>query len=101
MASTLLNELGWNRDAIERQLAHCDENEVRAAYNYAEYLPERVQYLGLRTLRQCCTDRAWSGAIDPKRPVSAARDQPLITRPQADIEPGSHMRFTMSLTASR
>jgi integrase len=41
MASTLLNEQGWNRDAIERQLAHGERNNIRAAYNYAEYLPER------------------------------------------------------------
>ena len=41
MASTLLNELGYNADWIERQLAHCERNGVRAAYNYAEYLPER------------------------------------------------------------
>jgi integrase len=41
MASTLLNEAGWNRDAIERQLAHTEKNKVRAAYNAAEYLPER------------------------------------------------------------
>lgn len=31
MASTLLNEQGWNRDAIERQLAHAERNSVRAA----------------------------------------------------------------------
>lgn len=41
MASTLLNEQGWNRDAIERQLAHAERNNIRATYNYAEYLPER------------------------------------------------------------
>ncbi|KHK02354.1 tyrosine-type recombinase/integrase [Desulfovibrio sp. TomC] len=41
MASTLLNEMGWNRDAIERQLAHAERNAVRAAYNFAEHLPER------------------------------------------------------------
>jgi integrase len=41
MASTLLNEQGWHRDAIERQLAHAERNDVRAAYNYAEHLPER------------------------------------------------------------
>lgn len=41
MASTLLNEQGYNRDWIERQLAHGERNTVRAAYNYAEYLPER------------------------------------------------------------
>jgi hypothetical protein len=26
---------------VERQLAHCERNEVRGAYNRAEYLPER------------------------------------------------------------
>ena len=42
MASTLLNEQGcWHPDAIERQLAHVERNNVRAAYNYAEYLDER------------------------------------------------------------
>lgn len=41
MADTLLNEMGFNRDAIERQLAHGERNKVRAAYNHAEHLPER------------------------------------------------------------
>jgi len=41
MASTLLNEQGYNRDWIERQLAHGERDGVRAAYNYAQYLPER------------------------------------------------------------
>ena len=36
MASTLLNEQGYNRDWIERQLAHGERNSIRAAYNYAE-----------------------------------------------------------------
>jgi len=45
MASTLLNEKGWNRDAIERQLAHAERNKVRAAYNFAEYLPERREMM--------------------------------------------------------
>lgn len=41
MASTILNEHSWDRDVIERQLAHIEGNSVRAAYNYAQYLPER------------------------------------------------------------
>lgn len=41
MASTLLNEMGYHPDAIERQLAHAEQNKVRAAYNHAEHLPER------------------------------------------------------------
>lgn len=41
MASTILNERGYNRDWIERQLAHGEKDKIRAAYNYAEYLSER------------------------------------------------------------
>ncbi|MGA9854494.1 MAG: integrase arm-type DNA-binding domain-containing protein [Gammaproteobacteria bacterium] len=41
LASTLLNEQGWSRDAIERQLAHAERDATRAAYNRAEYLTER------------------------------------------------------------
>jgi integrase len=40
-ASTILNEHGFAPDVIERQLAHCERNAVRAAYNHAQYLPER------------------------------------------------------------
>jgi integrase len=52
-ASTLLNEQGWNPDAIERQLAHSERDGVRAAYNYAEYLPERRKMM-----------QAWADYID-------------------------------------
>jgi integrase len=38
VASTILNESGFNPDAIERQLAHCEKDEVRGAYNRAKYL---------------------------------------------------------------
>ena len=40
-ASTILNENGFGADVIERQLAHSERNTVRAAYNHAQYLPER------------------------------------------------------------
>lgn len=40
-ASTILNENGFQPDIIERQLAHCERNKVRAAYNHAQYLAER------------------------------------------------------------
>jgi integrase len=45
MASTLLNERGYNRDWIERQLAHVPHEQVRGIYNRAEYLPERRRML--------------------------------------------------------
>lgn len=53
MASTLLNEQGWNRDAIERQLAHGERDAVRAAYNYAQHLPERREMM-----------QAWADFLD-------------------------------------
>ena len=40
-ASTILNEHSFTPDLIERQLAHVERNKVRAAYNHAQYLPER------------------------------------------------------------
>ena len=58
VASTMLNEMGKFRpDVIERQLAHSERNEVRGAYNRAEYLPERKKMMQVwakhvETLRQ-------------------------------------------------
>lgn len=46
MAATLLNEMGdWNPDAIERQLAHVDTNQVRRAYARGEYWDERIEMM--------------------------------------------------------
>lgn len=46
MAATLLNEMGlWHPDAIERQLAHCDNNAVRRAYTRGEHWDERVKMM--------------------------------------------------------
>ena len=58
MASTRLNEMGrWNRDAIERQLAHQEPDEVRRAYTHAaEYWLERVQMM-----------QAWADYLDELR----------------------------------
>ena len=39
--STMLNEMGFNGDWVERQLAHHDRNETRASYNGAKYLEQR------------------------------------------------------------
>ena len=58
MASTLLNEQGWNRDHIERQLAHAERNKIRAAYNYADYLPERRKMM-----------QAWADYLDTLKVV--------------------------------
>ncbi|MNI73750.1 Prophage CP4-57 integrase [compost metagenome] len=41
LLSTELNERGYHKDWIERQLAHGDEDEIRDTYNHATYLPQR------------------------------------------------------------
>lgn len=66
MASTLLNEQGWNKDAIERQLAHSERDNVRAAYNYAEYLPERRKMM-----------QTWADYLD------ALKNSPSVTNIRA------------------
>lgn len=53
MASTRLNELGWDPDVIERQLAHVERSKVRAAYNRAQYMAERVAMM-----------QAWADYLD-------------------------------------
>ncbi len=45
-ASTLLNELGkWSVDAIERQLGHIENNDVRRAYARGLHWEERVKMM--------------------------------------------------------
>jgi integrase len=51
--STILNELGFRPDVIERQLAHAERNKVRASYNHAAYLPERKEMM-----------QAWADYLD-------------------------------------
>lgn len=45
LASTILNEKGYQPDVIERQLAHEDGDKIRSAYNRAEYLLERKKMM--------------------------------------------------------
>lgn len=57
MAATRLNEMGWNADAIERQLAHAESNKVRDAYtSAAQYLEERTRMM-----------QAWADYLDGLR----------------------------------
>ena len=43
--STSANEAGWNSDVIEKQLAHAERDEVRGAYNRAQWLAERTKLM--------------------------------------------------------
>ncbi|MCZ2340464.1 MAG: tyrosine-type recombinase/integrase [Bacteroidales bacterium] len=63
-ASTILNEHGFRPDVIERQLAHNERNSVRAAYNHAQYLPERREMM-----------QWWADHIDLLATKSQAEDQ--------------------------
>ncbi|EGT4314057.1 DUF4102 domain-containing protein [Cronobacter malonaticus] len=45
IASTALNETGFNPDVIEAALAHSDKNEVRRAYNRSTYLEKRIDLM--------------------------------------------------------
>lgn len=45
LASTALNEQGFNPDLIEASLAHADKNEVRRIYNRANYLEQRRELM--------------------------------------------------------
>jgi integrase len=61
LASTVLNEHDFNRDHIERQLAHVPGDAVRAAYNSAQWLPQR------RALMQW-----WADYLDAQLEMAAA-----------------------------
>lgn len=56
-ASTILYEKGYRSEAIEMQLSHSERNQVKAAYNKAQYLPERHLMMA-----------QWSDYIDEIRP---------------------------------
>ncbi|URL59640.1 tyrosine-type recombinase/integrase [Luteibacter flocculans] len=69
LAATRLNEMGWNADAIERQLAHAESNKVRDAYTHAaQYLKERTKMM-----------QAWSDYLDSLR----AGGKVVAFKPQA------------------
>lgn len=46
LGSTILNEQGFNPDAIEAALSHADENEIRRAYNRSDYFEQREIMMG-------------------------------------------------------
>lgn len=53
LLSTELNSRGYNRDWIERQLAHGDQDEIRDTYNHATYLEQRRDMM-----------QAWADSVD-------------------------------------
>lgn len=62
MARTLLGELGWNPEALERQLSH-KEPGVSGVYNKAQHLPERRKIM-----------QEWADYLDTLKAGGAAFD---------------------------
>jgi integrase len=81
LASTILNEMGYERAHIEMQLAHAPKNEVEGAYNKALYLPHR------RIMMQGWADFLDEARISSKvaHRIGARRGikQPILTHARA------------------
>ena len=82
MASTALNELGWDEDEVERQLSHkqktnavekqlgrTDKNRIRGIYNKAKYLETRMKMM-----------QAWADYLDGLRSPRPAVPMPAAKR---------------------
>jgi len=74
-ASTALNEAGWNRDWVERQLSHVEKNKVRAAYNLAEWRVPRTKMM-----------LAWAEALDLARAGKAVQAPAVLHRRRVEAE---------------
>lgn len=72
-ASTWLNNRGIRADVIERQLAHAERNRIRAAYNHADYMPERIAMMQM-----------WADFIDPPTSPPAGNWIPYRTQDPRD-----------------
>jgi len=71
LASTTLNEEGLNPDVIEAALSHVDKNEVRRAYNRAEYLDSRRELM-------CWWSEHIAQAASGKLPASTLKELKII-----------------------
>lgn len=60
--STVANESGWNPNVIERQLAHIEQNEVRAAYHRSTYTQDREKLM-----------QWWGDYIESRKPGTVAK----------------------------
>ena len=74
LASTILNEKGYAPDVIERQLAHEDEDQVRSAYNRAEYLLERK-----KMMQDYANFLDKAAKVTPNKVISMGRNKMLTT----------------------
>lgn len=77
LASTLLNELGWNDKWVETQLAHTERNKVKAAYNHAKYLTQRraMMQAWADYLDQLRADKTGARTLDAERQAIQTAEQ--------------------------
>jgi integrase len=76
IASTCLNELGFNPDLIELQLAHAERNSVRSAYNRAQRLAEQRRMM-----------QEWADYLDRlRRSVDCQHGETYRRAPEEDLD---------------
>jgi integrase len=80
-ASTLLNEQGFNPDAIEAALAHV-RGDIRSIYNRAKYLPERTKMY-----------QWWADYCDRLRRNTAVNERSINTLSEVVIANSSYPRL--------
>lgn len=76
MDSTLLHEMGWNHQVIERQLAHAERDTVSAAYNFAEHLAERRKMM-----------QAWADYLDGLKATGEVAPRNISAMPSSPFSP--------------
>jgi hypothetical protein len=84
--STVANECGWNPDVIERQLAHKEANEVRAAYHRSAYMEERVRLM-----------QWWADYLDARLGWQGIEDAPAGRLMKTPVTPVTNPRNPVTM----
>ena len=66
-ASSMLNDMDFDPDIVERRLAHQERNKVRAAYHRTEYLPQRKAMM-----------QEWADYVD-RSPASLTKEKEHVS----------------------
>lgn len=69
LITNVLNEQGFNRDAIERQLDHQEPNRVRASYLRSDFMDIRITMMQ-RFADWCAETQQFNNVVDFKRAVA-------------------------------
>jgi len=95
MASTILNEHGWEPELIEVALAHVDKDEVRSAYNRAEYIERRRPMMAWWSehIQEAATGNLSVSAIRENRDKKSFQYDDL----QGDLRPKAALRNAFGL----